>query len=68
MRYGIYDLKNADWESYIVKCNNCGLYFYEMVDDERNDNALVILTDTETGEFYRGCPVCETDGYLQNEN
>ena len=67
MRYGIYDLRKVAENEDVVRCNNCYHYYYdEILGDERNDNTLKMLFDEEFKEFYKGCPVCETDDYLMD--
>ena len=64
MRYGIYDLRRVSIDEEMVRCNNCGHYFYDDIIDERHNNSLQILYDIDDNEIVKGCPICKTDGYL----
>lgn len=52
-------------EVYRIRCNNCWSHF---VDDEN----LKILSEkldsscVDDFEFFKGCPLCETDEYLMD--
>jgi hypothetical protein len=74
--FGIDDISGIPLED-LVKCNNCDKYYYEEPGDERDDNCLQVFEDKKgtaemkangipDREFFRGCPKCETDGYLTN--
>ncbi|MDR0681739.1 MAG: hypothetical protein LBG15_07830 [Dysgonamonadaceae bacterium] len=68
MKYGIYDIRKVAKDEAIVRCNNCLHYFYDDITDERDDNSLKLFEDkefeAEYKEFFKGCPICETDEYL----
>jgi Pyruvate/2-oxoacid:ferredoxin oxidoreductase delta subunit len=70
MKYGIYNIRKVAKDEEIVRCNNCFHYFYVDSTDERNNNELQLFEDNsfelKYKEFYKGCPVCETDDYLMN--
>ena len=61
--YGIQNLAKASNEDK-VQCTCCGLIYYEEITDERNTNSLRQFYDAENGEYFLGCPKCETDNYL----
>lgn len=42
-----------------IRCNNCGSFF-------KDEEELELLKDAESGEYYKGCPVCHTDSYLMD--
>jgi Pyruvate/2-oxoacid:ferredoxin oxidoreductase delta subunit len=66
MKYGIYNInKIADKENIII-CNKCENYYYEEIIDERDVNSLAFIWDEENEEFFKGCPLCNTDDYLQD--
>lgn len=64
MSFGIRDLRRVVAEYKIVRCNDCYLYFYVEIIDERDENSLAIIWDEQTNEFFKGCPKCHTDGCL----
>jgi Pyruvate/2-oxoacid:ferredoxin oxidoreductase delta subunit len=66
MKYGIYILRKITENEEIVRCNNCYHYYYDEITDERNNNSLKIFFDNDNEEFFKGCPVCETDNYLMD--
>lgn len=41
-----------------IRCNNTM--------KEYDENELILLKDKETGEYYKGCPCCQTDNYLMD--
>lgn len=64
MIYGIRNINKVAEGYEIVRCNNCWVYYYEEIIDERDDNSLAFIWDKETKEFFKGCPKCQTDDYL----
>ena len=58
------------------KCNNCGEVFFDTNPSEqphfeipKNKSFRELSTlqeDEEEGDYFQGCPECETDGYLQD--
>lgn len=62
MRYGIYNIEKVSEKEEIVLCNNCENYYYDEINDERNNNSLAFFLGE--GEFFKGCPFCKTDSYL----
>ena len=64
-KFGIYDIIKVT-KDFKVKCCNCMNIFYEDISDERNNNALYQFYDKENGEYFLGCPECETDEFLMN--
>ncbi len=63
--YGIRNVLEAIGNGYdIARCSYCWTYYYDSIDDPRHNNSLKILWDEENEEFFKGCPICETDDYL----
>lgn len=54
-------------DEHFVFCTNCAKTYYENITDERNNNTLKLFFDKNKNEFYKGCPECKTDKYLNNE-
>lgn len=64
MKYGIRNINKIAEDYEIVRCNNCWIYYYDEIIDERNDNSLGFIWDKQAKEFFKGCPDCKTDDYL----
>lgn len=58
------------------KCNNCGEVFFdtnpseqpffEIPEDKGYRSLTTLSEEEEEGDYFQGCPECETDGYLMD--
>lgn len=56
-------------EDPVVRCTNCGQFFYENLGDKRDTYNLQLLYDEDDPEEdypFKGCGNCKTDGYLMD--
>lgn len=64
MEYGIRNMNKVADNQDVCQCTNCNNYYYDEINDERDNNSLTFLYNDD--EPYKGCPVCKTDEFLMD--